>query len=69
MSVKTSSDEILAAMERTAFELHTFEIPVGTGLALNQIPRKRCSCGRPASVAIRKLEGQDRVFLCERCGR
>ena len=37
---------------------------------IEQLKKKRCAvCGKPATRAVRKLDGQERVFLCEGCGR
>jgi hypothetical protein len=37
-------------------------------VTLTQLQQKRCSnCGRPASMAIRELEAQERKFLCSGC--
>ncbi len=37
---------------------------------IEQLQKKRCAvCGKPATRAFRKLDGQERVFLCDGCGR
>ena len=37
---------------------------------VEQLSKKRCAvCRKPAAVAIRKLDDQERVFLCEGCAR
>jgi hypothetical protein len=62
------NDEILTAMERAAFALHEFEIPVGGGLTLPRIRRKRCACcGGKASRAVFDLRERKRRLLCEAC--
>jgi hypothetical protein len=35
---------------------------------IEQLQKKRCAvCGKPAAVAVRELESQERVFLCGGC--
>jgi hypothetical protein len=39
-------------------------------VTIEQLQKKRCAvCGKPATRAFRKLDSQERVFLCEACGR
>ena len=41
---------------------------VDLDVTLVQLQKKQCSnCGRPASMAIRALETQERQFLCGGC--
>ena len=41
---------------------------VDLDVTVAQLQQKRCSnCGRPASIAIRELESQERRFLCGGC--
>jgi hypothetical protein len=41
---------------------------VDLDVTLVQLQKKQCSnCGRPASMAIRELETQERQFLCAGC--
>ncbi len=64
----SETDEILAEMERRAFALHEFEIPVGDGIKLPRIRKKRCACcGGKASRAVFDLRGRKRRLLCEVC--
>jgi hypothetical protein len=34
-------------------------------LDIQRLAKKTCACGAPAVVAIRKLDRQERIFLCE----
>jgi hypothetical protein len=39
---------------------------VDLDLSLSSLQKKVCAvCGRPATVAIRKLDQQERTFLCD----
>jgi hypothetical protein len=67
-SDELGSDEILAEMERRAFAPHEFEIPVGGGMKLPRIRKKRCACcGGQASRAVFDLKERKRRLLCEAC--
>jgi hypothetical protein len=65
---EAGTDEILAEMERTAFSPHEFEIPVGGGIKLPRIRKKRCACcGGRASRSVYDLKLRERRLLCGVC--
>ena len=57
-------------MERVTDELALMLFGgVDPDVTVAQLRQRRCSnCGGPASVAIRHLERQERLFLCDGCG-
>jgi hypothetical protein len=38
-------------------------------LTVTSLPKKTCGCGQPATVAVRRLDEQERAFLCASCAR
>jgi hypothetical protein len=56
----------------SAVESEEKELMLWGGVELDctvqQLEKKRCAvCGKPAAVAVRELERQERVFLCGGC--